>query len=98
MPLLREVLFQQTSTIGIRQYTVQRFALARMFVDVAVAGGSVAIKVAHRDGVIVRATPEFRDVAAAAAAAALPPGVVLQESITAAWNAGLRPGAPVPHR
>jgi uncharacterized protein (TIGR00299 family) protein len=93
---LRDVLFEQTSTIGIRQSTVRRFALPRMFVELPVAGGSVAIKIAHRDGVIVRVTPEFDDVAAAAAASSSVPSAVLQESIAAAWQAGLRPGAPVP--
>jgi uncharacterized protein (TIGR00299 family) protein len=93
---LREVMFEQTSTIGIRQNTVQRFALSRMFVLVEVAGRSVAIKIAHRDGVIVRATPEFDDITAAAAAASLPPNVVLEQAIATAWNAGLRPGAPAP--
>jgi pyridinium-3,5-bisthiocarboxylic acid mononucleotide nickel chelatase len=93
---LRDLIFRQTSTIGIRQNTVRRHALPRMFVAVEVAGGSVAIKIAHSGGVIVRATPEFDDVAAAAAAVSLPAGAVLQEAIAAAWNAGLRPGAPVP--
>jgi pyridinium-3,5-bisthiocarboxylic acid mononucleotide nickel chelatase len=69
-----------------------------MFVEVPVAGGSVAIKVAHRDGVIVRVTPEFEDVAAAAVASSSAPSAVLQESIAAAWQAGLRPGAPIPAR
>lgn len=93
---LRELMFRETSTIGIRQITVQRFTLPRMFARVEVSGGSVAIKIAHRDGRIVRATPEFNDVAAAAAAASLPPSQVLLESIAAASNAGLRPGEPVP--
>ena len=93
---LREVLFQQTSTIGIRQHTVQRFSLSRMFAFVEVAGRSVAIKIAYRDGVIIRATPEFEDISAAAAAVSVPPGVVLQQAIAAAWNAGLHPGAEVP--
>ncbi|HET8970197.1 MAG TPA: LarC family nickel insertion protein, partial [Candidatus Nanopelagicales bacterium] len=93
---LRAVMFRQTSTIGIRQHTGHRFALPRTFVDVQVAGGSVAIKIAYQDGVIVRATPEFDDVAAVATAAALPPGEVLAEAIDAARTRGLRPGAPVP--
>jgi hypothetical protein len=94
---LRAVMFRQTSTIGIRQNTGRRFALPRTFVDVQVAGGSVAIKIAYQDGVIVRATPEFDDVAAVATAAELPPGEVLAEAIDAARTRGLRPGAPVPH-
>ncbi|MEP6562210.1 MAG: nickel pincer cofactor biosynthesis protein LarC, partial [Nakamurella sp.] len=93
---LRHLIFRQTSTIGIRQSIVRRFALPRMFAVVSVAGSSVAIKIAHQDGVIIRVTPEFDDVTAAAAASALPVAVVLQESIAAAWNAGLRPGEPVP--
>ncbi len=35
----------------------RKHALPRGWVDVAVAGGSVAIKLAHRDGVIVQASP-----------------------------------------
>jgi len=93
---LREVMLRQTSTIGIRQGSWQRFALPRIFVTVDVTGGSVAIKVAHRGGVIVRATPEFDDVTVAASVAALPPSTVLAESIAAAWRAGLRPGELLP--
>ncbi len=93
---LRELIFQQTSTIGVRQSTVQRFALPRMFVDVEVAGGAVAIKIACRDGAIVRATPEFEDVIAVARETNRPPGAVLEEAIVAARTRGLQPGAPVP--
>lgn len=95
-PALREVLFRQTTTIGVRQDIVQRFALPRLFSTVRVTGGSVAIKISHRAGVIVQATPEFDDVAAVAAATSVPTSVVLQESTAAAWNAGLRPGERVP--
>ncbi|MGS0685420.1 nickel pincer cofactor biosynthesis protein LarC [Nakamurella sp. GG22] len=93
---VRRLMFRLTSTIGIRENVVQRFALARVFAVVHVAGSPVAIKIAHRDGTIIRATPEFSDVAAAAEGASLPPGTVMQEAIAAAWNAGLRPGAPIP--
>ena len=93
---LREVIFRHTSTIGIRQSSWKRFALPRAIAEVDLAGGSVAIKIAHRDGVILRATPEFEDVATVAAGRSVPPATVLQEAITAAGIAGLRPGEPVP--
>ena len=93
---LREVIFRHTSTIGIRQSSWKRFALPRAFAEVDLVGGSVAIKIAHRDGVILRATPEFEDVATVAAGRSVPPATVLQEAITAAGMAGLRPGEPVP--
>ena len=93
---LREVIFRHTSTIGIRQSSWKRFALPRAFAEVDLAGGSVAIKIAHRDGVILRATPEFEDVATVAAGRSVPAATVLQEAITAAGIAGLRPGEPVP--
>ncbi len=92
----RRLMFRLTSTIGVRQHAVRRFALPRVVAVVHVAGSPVAIKIAHRDGTIVRATPEFSDVAAAAEGASLPPGTVMQEAIAAAWNAGLRPGEPIP--
>jgi len=95
-PALRMLIFRHTSTIGIRQTHVRRFALPRMFAAVEVAGGSVAIKIAHLDGVIVRATPEFGDVASVASAASLPQSTVLAAAIAAAWTAGLRPGETVP--
>ncbi len=93
---LREVIFHSTSTIGIRQGERQRFALPRTSAAVQLAGGTVQIKISHRDGVIVRATPEFEDVAAAAACGSQPQNDVLQEAMAAAWAAGLRPGMPVP--
>ena len=95
-PALREVIFRHTTTIGIRQGRRRRFALPRVYQAVHVSGASVAIKISYRDGVIVRATPEFDDVAAAAASASVPAEAVLQEAVTAARAAGLIPGLPVP--
>lgn len=93
---LRDIIFRHTTTIGIRQAERQRFALPRLHAAVQVAGHPIGVKVAHRDGVIVRATPEFEDVAACATASAQPVGDVLQQAIAEAVAAGLRPGAPVP--
>jgi len=93
---LREVIFDWSSTLGIREHSVHKHALPRAWVDVAVAGGSVAIKIGHRDGVIVQVAPEFDQVAALADALRRPPVDLLAAANAAASNAGITVGAPVP--
>jgi uncharacterized protein (TIGR00299 family) protein len=93
---LREQIFRETSTLGVRESQRRKVALERMFVDVAVAGEKVPVKVAHRDGRIVQVMPEFEDVAALARRQGRPERVVLQEAIAASTAAGLAVGAPLP--
>ena len=54
------------------------------------------MKVAHRDGTVVHATPEFDDVARLAAERGQPVRDVLAAAVAAADASGLTPGAPVP--
>jgi pyridinium-3,5-bisthiocarboxylic acid mononucleotide nickel chelatase len=89
---LRRLMFELTSTTGIREVSVHRTALARTFVPVAVMDGQVRIKVAYLGGEIIHATPEFEDAAAIAAARAVPVRRVLEEAIAAAAQAGLMAG------
>jgi pyridinium-3,5-bisthiocarboxylic acid mononucleotide nickel chelatase len=89
---LRRLMFELTSTTGVREVTVHRTALARTSVPVAVMDGQVRIKVAYLGGEIIHATPEFDDAAAIAAAHALPVRRVLEEAIAAAAQAGLTAG------
>jgi pyridinium-3,5-bisthiocarboxylic acid mononucleotide nickel chelatase len=96
--VLRERIFRDTSTLGVREAPLRRYALPRAFVDVPVAGGSVAVKVAHRDGVIVQVMPEFDNVAALARRLDRPERLVLQEAVNAAAAAGLAVGRPLPAR
>ncbi|MBO0811819.1 MAG: nickel pincer cofactor biosynthesis protein LarC, partial [Microlunatus sp.] len=93
---LRELIFNRTTTIGVRQQDYHKFAMPRAWVKITITGGDVMIKLAHRDGVIEQATPEFDDVAAIAATTGRPTRTVLSEAIAAAWSAGLRPGDHVP--
>ena len=93
---LREQIFRETSTLGVRESPRRKVALERAFVDVAVAGEKVPVKVAHRDGHIVQVMPEFENVAAVARRQGRPERVVLQEAIAAATAAGLTVGAPLP--
>jgi len=93
---LRELILASTTTIGVRQTDYRKFALPRAWVKINISGGQVMIKLAHRNGVIEQATPEFDQVAGIADTTGTPAQVVLAEATAAAWAAGLRPGAPVP--
>ena len=95
-PALRERVFALTSTIGVRQSVVDRWALDRGWVDVSVEGVTVPVKVAHRHGVVVHATPEFDDVARLAAERGQPVREVLASAVAASEALGLKPGAHVP--
>jgi uncharacterized protein (TIGR00299 family) protein len=56
-----DVMFRETTTIGVRFDEVQRDTLDRRFVDVPVTGGRVRVKVAGRAGQILNVAPEFED-------------------------------------
>ena len=93
---LRDLVLARTSTIGVRQSRVRRWALPRSWVDVDVDGQRVAVKLAHRNGRIITVTPEFSAVEAAAAALDRPVRDVLASAVAAAVDAGLVPGGAAP--
>jgi uncharacterized protein (TIGR00299 family) protein len=94
--ILRERIFRDTSTLGVREGALRKYALARAFVDVGVAGDTVAVKIGHARGVIVQVMPEFDDVAALARRLGRAERQMLEESAAAAAAAGLVVGAPLP--
>jgi uncharacterized protein (DUF111 family) len=65
---LADVIFSETTTIGLRHYDVERECLAREMVTVETSLGAIRFKVARRNGRVVNATPEFDDCAKLAAA------------------------------
>jgi hypothetical protein len=65
---MADVIFRETTTIGLRHYDVDRECLEREMVSVETPLGAVRFKIARRDGRIVNATPEFEDCATLAAA------------------------------
>jgi uncharacterized protein (TIGR00299 family) protein len=65
---LSEVIFRETTTIGLRYSEMDRECLQREIVSVQTPVGPVRIKVAWRGGRLVNAVPEFEDCAALAAA------------------------------
>jgi len=65
---LADVIFRETTTIGLRHCEVDREVLAREIVEVTTPIGTVKFKIAHRGGRVINATPEFDDCARLAAA------------------------------
>lgn len=64
--VLNEIIFTQTTTLGVRRREVQRFALAREIVQVETRFGPVRVKVARHNGRVLRAMPEYDDCVALA--------------------------------
>ena len=65
---LSEIIFSETTTIGLRYSDVDRECLRRELVSVNTPVGPVRVKLAWRDGRLVNAVPEFEDCAALAVA------------------------------
>ena len=62
VPALRELLFRETTTIGLRWRLENKLALAREFAEVETAWGKVRIKIARwPDGEVANASPEYED-------------------------------------
>jgi pyridinium-3,5-bisthiocarboxylic acid mononucleotide nickel chelatase len=93
---LRAVVIAQTSTIGMRSFEVAKYALARTWVPVEIAGQLIRIKVAHDGALIRQATPEYGDVEVAAAQLRLPVSQVLRLAGAAAAQSDLVSGRPIP--
>jgi hypothetical protein len=58
---LAQLLFEQTTTIGVRIYEARRKVLERELLSVETPYGPVRIKVARREGKVLNVAPEFED-------------------------------------
>ncbi len=58
---LRSILFEETSTLGIRQRLVERYALQREIKEVQTPYGMVQVKIAQLGDGKIKAAPEFED-------------------------------------
>jgi uncharacterized protein (DUF111 family) len=62
MPRLRDILFRETTTIGLRWRLENKLALAREFLKVQTPRGEVRIKIARwPNGKVANASPEYED-------------------------------------
>jgi pyridinium-3,5-bisthiocarboxylic acid mononucleotide nickel chelatase len=93
-PALREILFRETSTIGLRWRLENKVALTREFVSVTTRWGPVRIKVAGwAPGAITNASPEYEDCRAIAAQHAVPLKQVMQEAMRVYLEGQVKPAA-----
>jgi pyridinium-3,5-bisthiocarboxylic acid mononucleotide nickel chelatase len=81
---ITEILFRETTTIGVRFHHVERETLDRRWQDVRVEGRVIRIKVAERDGAVLNAAPEFDDCLRVAEASGQPVKIV-QAAAMRAW-------------
>jgi uncharacterized protein (TIGR00299 family) protein len=77
---LIDLVFRETTTIGVRTYEVRRKTLEREFVPIETPFGEVRMKLSRMNGTILNATPEYEDCQRIAAAS----GVPLKQVIAAA--------------
>jgi uncharacterized protein (TIGR00299 family) protein len=84
VPALGDLLFRETTTIGLRWRLENKIALAREFVEVETSWGKVHIKIARlSDGKIANAAPEFEDCRKIAAEHEVPLKQVMEEAMRA---------------
>jgi pyridinium-3,5-bisthiocarboxylic acid mononucleotide nickel chelatase len=83
-PALTDLVFRETTTIGVRYQEMSRECLAREIVSVQTSFGPIRFKVARRGNEVMNAQPEFDDLAKLAAEHHVPVKEVQSVAI-AAW-------------
>jgi len=67
-----DLVFRETTTIGVRTYDVRRKVLDRELVPVATPFGEVRVKISRMNGSVLNATPEYEDCQRIAAEKGIP--------------------------
>jgi uncharacterized protein (TIGR00299 family) protein len=83
---MREILFRETSTLGIRQTEIDRFSLPRNIQEVSTSFGIVRIKVAGEGTKFQKASPEYEDCQKIARENDIPLQQVYQEAVKAYYE------------
>ncbi len=82
MPVLRDLIFRETTTIGLRWRLENKVALKREFCDVGTTWGEVCVKIARwPNGKIANASPEYEDCRLLATQFSVPLKQVMQEAM-----------------
>jgi pyridinium-3,5-bisthiocarboxylic acid mononucleotide nickel chelatase len=84
---IEELLFRETTTLGVRRQEWERTTLERETASVATEYGGVRIKIGRRGGVVYNAWPEFEDCQRLAGEKRVAVKEVLAAAL-AAWRAG----------
>jgi uncharacterized protein (TIGR00299 family) protein len=80
---LTQIVFTESSTLGVRRREEQRLTLARKWVSVATPWGDVRMKIASMNGTITNYAPEYEDCRKIAAEKQIPLKMVMQEAMQA---------------
>lgn len=78
LPALEQIVFAETTTLGIRYHVVERSVLERKFITVATAYGIVKVKCGFYQGKAVSIAPEYADCQAAAQKTQMPLKCVME--------------------
>jgi len=78
---MEQIIFSETTTLGVRQRTEQRRSLARKWVNVSTQWGEVRMKVASLNGAVTNYAPEYEDCRKLAQAGGVPLKKVMQEAV-----------------
>jgi uncharacterized protein (TIGR00299 family) protein len=84
---IRELLWRETSTLGVRGLPVRKWALERRLIEVELAGGKVRVKLGLDGGRVVNVAPEFADCARLASESGRPLKEVMARAQAAALAA-----------
>lgn len=89
-PLL-EIIFSETTTLGIRRLTAEKLMLPRRLVSVQTAYGPVRVKIAEANNRIINAAPEYQDCRQLAEASGAPLKKIYSAAMAAAFSDRLLP-------
>ena len=88
---LTQILFRETSTLGIRKFQAEKLMLSRRHVTVSTPYGSARVKLGEADNQTLNAAPEYEDCRTLAQSSGLP----LKEIYTAVMKAYLVSGLSI---
>lgn len=78
---LEDILFTETTTLGVRKYSIERNELDRRFEKVYTKYGEITFKIASRNGKMLKYSPEYEDCSRIAAELGVPLVQVYNEAI-----------------
>jgi len=78
---IEDIIFTETTTLGIRKYVVDRSELDRRFEKVSTKYGDITLKIAYRNGRSIKFSPEFEDCNKIATATGVPILQIMDEAI-----------------
>ncbi|OEH86493.1 TIGR00299 family protein [Desulfuribacillus stibiiarsenatis] len=81
LPRVKEMIFRESSTLGVRLWPVARESLHRTYHDVTVRGHKISVKVGHLHDEEINYAPEFEDCRQVANVTGIPLKTIYQEAI-----------------